>query len=460
MSSGHDGDDELFARVWEQRDGAGRPARPGPGAGVDPELTRVLDVADALRSAGRATPGPDAAASARMRAAMLAEITGGTATDAPAETGTGTTTESESGAPRERTRVLRSADGTTQEPGPAGGRGAGRAGGGTRRPARRGRRSGAELDPTNRSSRPADQRPARAAARRPAARLLSSFVTGACAVLLLGALTVLLSRGALPGEMLYGIKRASESAELGLTSGQEAKGLKHLDFAAIRLEEVSGLVERSGTTAAGAGPVAAGLDPDQTALVVDNLRSFDDQARTGSRLILPLAAQPTGPSPAELAEWARSQSARLDSLSPSLDEDGRTAAAGSQQMLQRLTQRAAVLDGPEPCATGGASDDLGPLPSGECEERSSPATSAPAAPTETATSTTSSTTTTTTTTTTSRSEESSTRERDEDSSDAPSESREERTSQPDPVQVPLPVPLLPQIDLPPLLPGLPGLSLG
>jgi Domain of unknown function (DUF5667) len=448
MSSGHDGDDELFARVWEQRDGAGRPARPGPGAGVDPELARVLGVADALRSAGRATPGPDPDASARMRAAVLAEITGGTATDTPAETGT------ETGASRERTRVLRSADGgtATQDPGPAGGRGAGRAGAATRRPARRG------------SSRPADERPARAggraAARRPATRLLSSFVTGACAVLLLGALTVLLSRGALPGEMLYGIKRASESAELGLTSGQEAKGLKHLDFAAIRLEEVSGLVERSGTTAAGAGPVAAGLDPDQTALVVENLRSFDDQARTGSRLILPLAAQPTGPSPAELAEWARSQSARLDSLSPSLDQDGRTAAAGSQQMLQRITQRAAVLDGPEPCATGAASDDLGPLPSGECEERSSEATPAPVAPTETATSTTSSTTTTTTTTSTTRSEESSTRDPDEDSSDAPSESREERTSEPDPVQVPLPVPLLPQIDLPPLLPGLPGLSLG
>jgi hypothetical protein len=437
MSSGHDGDDELFARVWEQRDGEGRPVRPGPGAGVDPELARVLGVADALRSAGRATPGPDADASARMRAAVLAEITGGSATD--------TATDAPTDAPRERTRVLRSAGGAaaTREPG--------RAGAGSRRPAGRG------------SSRPADRRPARAASRRPATRLLSSFVTGACAVLLLGALTVLLSRGALPGEMLYGIKRASESAELGLTSGQEAKGLKHLDFAAIRLEEVSGLVERSGTTAAGAGgPVAAGLDADRTALVLDNLRSFDEQARTGSRLILPLAAQPTGPSPAELAEWARSQSARLDTLSPSLDESGRTAAAGSQQMLQRIAQRAAVLDGPEPCATGGASDDLGPLPSGECEQATDEVTPAPVVPTETTTSTTSSTTTTTTTTTktTSRSEESSTRERDADSSDAPSESREERTSQPDPVQVPLPVPLLPQIDVPPLLPGLPGLSLG
>ena len=114
--------------------------------------------------------------------------------------------------------------------------------------------------------------------------------------------TVLLSRGALPGEMLYSIKRASESAEIGLTSGQEAKGLKHLDFASTRLEEVSDLIERQAATAAGAGPVAAGIGPDEAALVLDNLRAFDEQARTGSRLILPLAAQPTGPSPAELGE--------------------------------------------------------------------------------------------------------------------------------------------------------------
>jgi len=445
MSSGRDGDDELFARVWEQRD-AGRPARPDPRAG-DPELARVVDVAAALRAAGRATPGPDPDASARMRAALMAEITGARTEDA-------------ADAARGRTRVLRSAGEATgssasaTEHGPAGGRGAGRTGEGTRRDAaRRG------------SRRPADDRPAaraggRSSSRRPGSRLLSSFVTGACAVLLLGALTVLLSRGALPGEMLYGIKRASETAELGLTSGQEAKGLKHLDFAAIRLEEVSDLVDRRSTTAAGSGPVAAGLGPDEAALVLANLRSFDDLARTGSRLILPLAAQPAGPSPVQLAEWARSQSARLDTLSPSLDPDGRTAAAGSQQMLQRLSQRAAVLGGPEPCATGSESDDLGPLPAGECAERSAPSTAAPAAPTETSTSTTSSTTTTTTTTTTTRSAETSSAEGDEDSSRATSESREERTSQPDPVQVPLPVPLLPQVDLPPLLPGLPGLSLG
>jgi hypothetical protein len=442
MSSGYDGDDELFARVWAQRDAAERPAPPDPRRERprerpqelrDPELARVLDVASALRTAGRAAQGPDPDTSARMRAAVMAEISGG-----PAD-----------GATRERTRVLRSTD-----PGPAGGRGAGRAGATTRRESRESRGG----------TRPADRRPAaRAASRRSGARLLSSFVTGACAVMLLGALTVLLSRGALPGEMLYGIKRASESAEIGLTSGQEAKGLKHLDFASTRLEEVSDLIERQAATAAGAGPVAAGIGPDEAALVLDNLRAFDEQARTGSRLILPLAAQPTGPSPAELREWARSQSARLDTLSPSLDGDGRTAVAGSQQMLQRLDQRATAFGGPERCSTGDAADDLGPLPTGDCDTGSGSddtQATATAIPESTTTSTTSSTTTSSTSSTTSSRSETSTRDDDTDDSGSSSGSSEQRTSTPDPVQVPLPVPLLPQVDVPPLLPGLPGLSLG
>lgn len=432
MSSGYDGDDELFARVWAQRDARERPAPDPRQEQVDPELARVLDVAAALRTAGRAAQGPDPDTSARMRAAVMAEIGGGN----PA------------GATRERTRVLRSTD-----PGPAGGRGAGRAGGTSRRESRGGTRPG--------DRRPASRGEGRATSRRSGARLLSSFVTGACAVMLLGALTVLLSRGALPGEMLYGIKRASENAEIGLTSGQEAKGQRHLDFASTRLEEVSDLIARQGATAAGAGPVAAGIGPDEAGLVLDNLRAFDEQARTGSRLILPLTAQPTGPSPAELGEWARSQSARLDTLSPSLDGDGRTAAAGSQQMLQRLDQRATALGGPQRCATGEESDDLGPLPVGECDSasRSDDArTSATATPESTTSSTT--TTTTTTRTSTTSSEDATSSRRDADDSGSSSDSREERTSTPDPVQVPLPVPLLPQVDLPPLLPGLPGLSLG
>ncbi|GAA4942239.1 hypothetical protein EV188_11579 [Actinomycetospora succinea] len=434
MSSGHDGDDERFARVGDQRDATGRPARPDrAGAETDPELARDLELTAALRAAGRDAVGPDRATSARMRAAVMAEITGGAAAQAP----------------RESARVLRSPDS-----GPAGGRGAGRADrtSGTRRT----------------STRPADGRPAgRASApqRRSTSRILAKFVTGACAVLLLGAITVLLSRGSLPGEMLYGVKRASESAEIGLTSGQEAKGQRHLDFAATRLEEVSDLIARDTTTAAGTGPAAAGLDPGDAALVLENLRAFGEQARTGSRMILPLAAQPSGPKPAVLAEWAREQSSRLDTLSPSLDSDGRAAATDSQQMLQRLGQRATALGGPTRCESGTESDDLGPLPARECDTTRQPATASPDS--SRAASTSSSTTTTTTTTTTSRTSTST-----EESSRSSRDSKDdngvvddllpggEQRESPDPVRVPLPVPLLPQVDVPPLLPGLPGLSLG
>ncbi|MDD7938147.1 DUF5667 domain-containing protein [Actinomycetospora lutea] len=441
MSSGHDGDDERFARVGEERDATGRPARPDRAgdraAPADPELARDLELTAALRAAGRDAVGPDPATSARMRAAVMAEITGGAATSA---------------APRGSTRVLR-----TPDTGPAGGRGAGRAG----------REDRAASDRRRGGTRPADGRPAgRASSRRSSSRVLSSFVTGACAILLLGALTVLLSRGSLPGEMLYGVKRASESAEIGLTSGQEAKGRRHLDFAATRLEEVSDLIARDTTTAAGTGPAAAGLGPDESALVIENLRAFGEQARTGSRMILPLASQPSGPRPAELAEWARSQSSRLDTLSPSLDGDGRAAATDSQQMLQRLGERATALSGPTRCETGTETDDLGPVPSRECDTSREQATASPER-TEAASTATSSTTTTTTTTTSrssSSTEESSSRSsRDSDDDSGPVDGLlpgGESDGSPDPVRVPLPVPLLPQVDVPPLLPGLPGLSLG
>ena len=140
--------------------------------------------------------------------------------------------------------------------------------------------------------------------------------------------------------MLYGLKRASESTEIGLTSGQEAKAQKHLDVAALRLDEIGQMIERDSTTAAGTGPVAAGLGDSDAALIADNLRAFDEQARTGSKLLLGLVGKPSAPPAGTLSDWARSQQSVLTGFSPSLPPAGREQAVSSQRLLGQLQERA------------------------------------------------------------------------------------------------------------------------
>ncbi|MDL5155311.1 DUF5667 domain-containing protein [Actinomycetospora termitidis] len=389
---------------------------------MDTDLADDLRIADLLRDVAAATPGPDPAASARMRASVMAAIT---EQAAPAE-------ESSTS----RTLVTSPADAPT------------RSSHGRRRADRRG------------GTRPGDRRPAPAGSSGPrrsaVRRLMSTTVAGVACILALGALTVLLSRGSLPGDMLYGLKRASESAEVGLTSGQEAKGQKHLDIAALRLDEIQQMIQRDSSTAAGPRPTAAGLDEADAALVADNLRAFDQQARSGSKLLLGLVNRPAGPSPSTLTQWAGTQQKMFDSLSPSLSDSGRQQAASSQRLLTQLQDRARTFES-DPTCGGSSSDELGPLPSASCRsarEGSSASTATPEASSSTPSSTTKTTTSTEPTTTTSDSDTSSTTSTGSDSSERTP------TSTPDPVKVPVPVPGLPKVELPPLLPGLPGLSLG
>lgn len=439
MSSGRDGADERFAAAWDERvrsRATGRPAQttppsgdlarggndsgvPGRNRAVDTDLADDLRIADLLRDVAAATPGPDAATSARMRASVMAAIT----EQAPPSGDAPTRTVAATDAPA-------------------------RPGHGRRRADRRG------------ATRPADRRPSSAAgstgpSRSALRRLMSTTVAGVACILALGALTVLISRGSLPGDMLYGLKRASESAEIGLTSGQEAKGQKHLDLAALRLGEIQEMIQRDTATAAGPRPTAAGLDDTDAALVADNLRAFDQQARTGSKLLLGLVQQPSGPSAGTLARWATEQQQRFDQVAPSLSPEGREQAASSQRLLTQLQSRAAAFES-DPTCSSGSSDDLGPLPSASCGTAPTAAPSTTAAP-ETSSSTPSSTTRTTSSTepTTTTSGTDSTR-----STSSPTGSTPSTTNTPAPVQVPVPVPGLPKVELPPLLPGLPGLTLG
>jgi hypothetical protein len=189
-------------------------------------------------------------------------------------------------------------------------------------------------------------------------RLAVAMVAALCVVLSLGGMSVLLSRDALPGDALYGVKRSAESASLGLTFGDQSKGLKHLELAAARLSEIETLADRYRDT--GGGPTGSYLSA---------LADFDADATAGARQLTALGTNHDGHALDALHDWASAQASRLDQVREALPDALRSRAAGSRDLSARIAQRAADLRGRLGCysITSGGADDLGQLPAqGEC----------------------------------------------------------------------------------------------
>src|SRR5262245_13321743 len=72
------------------------------------------------------------------------------------------------------------------------------------------------------------------------ARLRYALAGVSVGLLLTGGLVVA-SASALPGDLLYPVKRATERVELAVVFGQEAKGRAHLALARTRVEELQAL---------------------------------------------------------------------------------------------------------------------------------------------------------------------------------------------------------------------------
>ncbi|WP_290054503.1 DUF5667 domain-containing protein [Amycolatopsis solani] len=191
-------------------------------------------------------------------------------------------------------------------------------------------------------------------------------------VLVLSGLTLVLSRNALPGDALYGVKRAGESTALGLTFGDQAKAQKHLEFATNRITELGELAE------AGASPA-------------DYRTAYDDFAADLKAGVSQLAAVATSDSGgaqalADVRLWARNQAARL--ASQPLPADAAPVFGDVRDLLGKVQERTSGLVARLNCyeITTGTSDDLGLLPAtGECTARPAPAageqpSSAPASP--------------------------------------------------------------------------------
>jgi hypothetical protein len=215
------------------------------------------------------------------------------------------------------------------------------------------RRPGARpLSDRSDTTRPGDPPPGR-----PGGGARARFAVAAVAVLALvfslAGMSLLLARDAIPGEALYGLKRTAEAASLGLTFGDESKALKHLELATARISEIETLAARyqDPSSAPIGGYLAA-------------LGDFDRDATAGSRQLIALATRDDGRMLAALRGWAEQQTGRLDTVSPQLPLDSAERANASISLLNRIAARSAALFARMPCyqITSGLADDVGSLP--------------------------------------------------------------------------------------------------
>jgi uncharacterized protein DUF5667 len=194
-------------------------------------------------------------------------------------------------------------------------------------------------------------------------------VAGALVVifaLLLGG-AVWLSSGSLPGDSLYGLKRASENVQLSLTGGTGARAKEYLTLAKRRAKEVGALLSRVSAPAAGAGPLPAGGINTRTAkLITDTLGDADSDLRNASRLLTEQAVTNRSADPLGVLHGAvPDQISRLGSIVNRIPPGQlHERARASEQLAVRVLDRADRLraDLGCSCLTGTPSDDLGPLP--------------------------------------------------------------------------------------------------
>lgn len=462
MPAGRGNDAERFAAALEQ----GR----SPGSAADDDLARGLEIVAMLRASGSAyAPDPEAKAIARRR--LMARIAAERRDGALAPTAMEQTLPISDGAPTptpgSRVSALRdeSATEVTSRIAPIVDPAADAAADDAAvavdhaetddtpdtthgRVRSRSRRAGRHTLPSRPARGAGSARPTRRA--RGGLRRLALTASAVLALVAIAGGGVFASRDALPGDSLYGIKRVAESAGIALTFDDSARAARHLELASTRLREVEQLVDQKRAEKA---------DP---ALVKSTILDFDAATVEGTALLL---TDDVAHDPAKLADlqaWAAEQVSRLSTMRSGLPLSAQAEADNSIEQLDNLRQRAAQLQERAGCddVTSGRTDAVGPVPaSTDCEpagtgrdgqDRRSQG-GAPRADDDPSG----------TTTATpdgllpgvlgGSPSATGTDENPSASSGTPPSSA---------INVPLPLPLLPPINLPPLLPGGKGITIG
>ena len=154
----------------------------------------------------------------------------------------------------------------------------------------------------------------------------------------------------LPGDAFYGVKRATENVQLALTTGQEAKGKRHLQFARTRLHEVEALAGRSsalGGFSPGQVTALGQLSSEvKTSTLVATLQDMDAETRAGAEDLLAAYADSRSAEPLQaLDAFTRDQFSDLKDVVPALPTNVQTRAARSLSLLTVVadqTRRAAL----------------------------------------------------------------------------------------------------------------------
>jgi hypothetical protein len=134
------------------------------------------------------------------------------------------------------------------------------------------------------------------------------------------------SEHALPGDLLYPVKRGVEQIDLRLTANDAERGRLELELAQTRLDEVGKLLESG--------------DPVAEALVAETLEDFTESAGAGSELLL--KPQDTSASAATLVNaFAVDSSLTLNVLAPEFDDlaepvDAVRAFSGAADMMAKI----------------------------------------------------------------------------------------------------------------------------
>jgi hypothetical protein len=206
--------------------------------------------------------------------------------------------------------------------------------------------------------------------------LIATVSAAAVLVVLLG-LAVWVSHSALPGQSLYGIKRASENFSLSLAGTDTGKGKEYLQQATSRATETTKLV----------GDPAPSLSGELTKLVGSTLSSADSDTRNGMRLLAKAALDQHSATPlAGLSDWVSAQSARFTELQSRLPVGtAKTRTQDSLVLLQRVATRLGQWKSEFNCGCLSLApnrvDDIGPLPCTICHSQPKPAPSLSGLPT-------------------------------------------------------------------------------